>query len=99
MTKPFILDPCCGSKKMLQRVAIKLFEFSCFPYIIACANDKESINVATRYRELYKEDGQLIIGVMSRLVLFMQEKGCSEEEVKKALTIMADKAIKVYYKE
>ena len=86
-------------KKLLQRVALKLFEFSCLPYIIAYDSGKESVNVATRYRELYKEDGQLIIGVMSRLVLYMQEKGCSKEEVRKTLTIMADKAIKAYYKE
>lgn len=86
-------------KKMLQRAAIKLFEFSCLPYIIACDSGKESVNIATRYRELYKEDGRLIICIMSRLVLYMQEKGFSEEEVRKALTIMADKAIKAYYKE
>lgn len=86
-------------KKLLQRVALKLFEFSCLPYIIACDSGKESIDVATRYRELYKEDGELIIGIMSRLVLYMQEKGYSEEEVKKAMGIMADKAIKAYYKE
>ncbi len=86
-------------KKLLQRVALKLFGFSRLPYIIAYDSGKESINVATRYRELYKEDGQLIIGIMSRLVLYMQEKGCSEEEVKKAMGIMADKAIKAYYKE
>ncbi len=86
-------------KKLLQRAAIKLFEFSYLPYIIACDSGKESINIATRYRELYKEDGQLIIGVMSRLVLYMQEKGFSEEEVRKTMTIMVDKAIKGYYKE
>lgn len=86
-------------KKLLQRAAIKLFEFSCLPYIIACDSGKESVEIATRYRELYKEEGQLIIGIMSRLVLYMQEKGCSEEGVRKTLTIMADKAIKAYYKE
>ena len=86
-------------KKLLQRVALKLFEFSRLPYIIACDSGKESVHVVTRYRELYKEDGQLIIGVMSRLVLYMQEKGCSEEEVKKIMNIMANKAIKAYYKE
>lgn len=86
-------------KKLLQRVAVKLFEFSRLPYIIACDSGKESINIATRYRELYKEDGQLIIGIMSRLVLYMQEKGFSEEEVRKTMDIMADKAIKAYYKE
>ena len=86
-------------KKLLQRVALKLFEFSRLPYIIACDSGKESVHVVTRYRELYKEDGQLIISIMSRLVLYMQEKGCSEEEVKKIMNIMANKAIKVYYKE
>ena len=86
-------------KKLLQRAAIKLFEFSCLPYIIACTNDKESIEIATRYRALYKEDGQLILGVMSRLVLYMQEKGFSKEEARKTMTIMVDKAIKGYYKE
>lgn len=86
-------------KEMLQRVALKLFEFSYLPYIIACENNKEGITIATRYRELYKEDAQLILGIMSRLVLYMQEKGCSEEEVKKTMDIMVDKAIKVYYKE
>lgn len=86
-------------KKLLQRAAIKLFEFSCLPYIIACDSGKESVDVTTRYRELYKEDGQLIIGVMSRLVLYMQEKGFSKEEVRKTMTIMVDKAIKGYYKE
>lgn len=86
-------------KKLLQRIAIKLFGFSRLPYIIACGSDKESIDIATRYRELYKEDGQLIIGIMSRLVLYIQEKGFSEEEARKTMNIMVDKAIKAYYKE
>mgnify|MGYP004492116715 CR=1 FL=1 len=68
------------------------------PYIIACGSNKESIDIATRYRELYKEDGQLIIGIMSRLVLYIQEKGFSEEEARKTMNIMADTAVEREYK-